>query len=69
AVNEQLGEFFVYLADSSKATQRKVKLGQQVGKDIIVSDGLKEGEILITEGIQNLREGTPITIFKPEAKQ
>lgn len=69
AVNEQLGEFFVYLADSSKATQRKVKLGQQVGKDIIVNDGLKEGEVLITEGIQNLREGTPITIFKPEAKQ
>jgi membrane fusion protein, multidrug efflux system len=62
SVNEQLGEFYVYLADSSKATQRKIKLGKQVGKNIIVMDGLKGGEPLITEGVQNLREGTPVKI-------
>jgi membrane fusion protein (multidrug efflux system) len=62
AVSEQLGEFFVYLADSSKATQRKVVLGKQVGRNIIIRDGLKEGEAIITEGIQNLREGTAINI-------
>jgi membrane fusion protein, multidrug efflux system len=62
SVNEQLGEFYVYLTDSSKATQRKVKLGKQVGRNIIVTDGLKGGEPLITEGVQNLREGTPVKI-------
>jgi membrane fusion protein, multidrug efflux system len=66
AINEQLGEFFVYLADSSKATQRKVLLGKQVGMNVIIRNGLKEGETIITEGIQNLREGTPINIAKPE---
>ena len=55
AVNEQLGEFFVYLADSGKATQRKVVLGKQIGRNIIIRDGLKAGEMIITEGIQNLR--------------
>jgi membrane fusion protein, multidrug efflux system len=65
AVSEQLGEFYVYLADSSKATQRKVFLGKQVGRNIIVKSGLKEGEDLITEGIQSLREGTPISITPP----
>jgi len=66
AVNEQLGEFFVYMVDSTKATQRKVVLGEQVGRNIIIKDGLKEGEVIITEGIQNLREGSAITIAKPE---
>jgi membrane fusion protein (multidrug efflux system) len=62
AVNEQLGEFFVYVADSAKATQRKVVLGKPVGKNIIIKDGLKEGDPVIIEGIQNLREGTPINV-------
>jgi membrane fusion protein, multidrug efflux system len=67
AVNEQLGEFFVYLADSARATQRKVVLGKQVGKNIIILDGLQVGDSLITEGIQNLREGTPVKVAAPPA--
>lgn len=69
AVNEQLGEFFVYVADSAKATQRKVKLGKQVGKNIIIREGLNAGEVIITEGVQNLREGTPVQVAtSPVAK-
>jgi membrane fusion protein, multidrug efflux system len=62
ALNEQLGEFFVYLADSARATQRKVVPGQTVGTRIIIKCGLERGDSLITEGIQNLREGTPIKV-------
>ncbi|HEY9044724.1 MAG TPA: efflux RND transporter periplasmic adaptor subunit [Ohtaekwangia sp.] len=65
AVNEQLGEFYVYVADSAKATQVKIKLGKQIGRNIIIREGLKEGDVIITEGIQNLREGTPINIAPP----
>jgi membrane fusion protein, multidrug efflux system len=65
AINEQLGEFFVYMADSARATQRKVILGKQIGRNIIIKDGLKEGETIITEGIQNLREGSAISVAKP----
>lgn len=62
AVTEQLGEFFVYVVgDSSKVTQRKVVLGEPIGTSIIVKDGLKEGEVFVVQGVQNLREGTTIT--------
>ncbi|HTF21775.1 MAG TPA: efflux RND transporter periplasmic adaptor subunit [Chryseolinea sp.] len=65
AVTEQLGEFFVYVADSSKVTQRKVALGQQIGREIVIQGGLKPGETIVTEGVQNLREGSAITIAQP----
>jgi len=59
AVTEQLGEFFVYaLGDSSKVTQKRVMLGKPVGKNIIVREGLKEGETIVVEGVQNLHEGS-----------
>jgi membrane fusion protein, multidrug efflux system len=67
AVNEQLGEFFVYVADSAKAEQRKVVLGKQVGRNVIVQSGLQAGDSLITEGIQNLRQGTAIKVATPTA--
>jgi membrane fusion protein, multidrug efflux system len=61
AVTEQLGEFFVYVAgDSSKVTQRRVVLGTAIGSNIIVKDGLKQGEKIAVEGVQNLREGAVI---------
>lgn len=62
SVTEQLGEFFVYVVDSSKVTQRKVILGKQVHSNIIVMDGLKTGETIVTEGVQNLREGSAVAI-------
>jgi len=69
AVTEQLGEFFVYVADSSKVTQRKISLGQQIGRDIVIRDGLKPGETIVIEGVQNLREGSAITIAQPGPAQ
>jgi membrane fusion protein (multidrug efflux system) len=61
AVTEQLGEFFVYVqGDSSKVSQRRVVLGTVIGSNIIVKEGLKEGEKIAVEGVQNLREGAVI---------
>jgi membrane fusion protein (multidrug efflux system) len=62
AITEQLGEFFVYVADSSKVSQRKVVLGKQIGTSVIIKNGLKDGETIVTEGVQNLREGSAISI-------
>jgi membrane fusion protein (multidrug efflux system) len=68
AVTEQLGEFFVYVTvPDNKVTQRKVVLGKQIGKNIIVKDGLKAGETIVTEGIQSLREGSVINANPPAA--
>ncbi len=68
AVTEQLGEFFVYVVgDSNKVTQRKIALGKQLNTNIIIKDGLAEGEKIVTQGVQNLREGSVITIQPPGA--
>jgi membrane fusion protein (multidrug efflux system) len=67
AITEQLGEFFVYVVgDSSKVSQRKLSLGKQVGTDIIVKDGLKEGEVIVVQGVQNMREGAVVTTKPPQ---
>ncbi len=64
AVTEQLGEYFVYKVklDSNKVTQQRVALGKQIGKNIIVKSGLQEGETIVTEGVQNLREGSMVAL-------
>jgi len=68
AVTEQLGEFFVYVAgDSSKVSQRKLVLGEPIGSNIIVKEGLKAGEKIAVEGVQNLREGAVINSAPPAA--
>ena len=67
AVTEQLGEFFVYVpGDSNKVAQRKVVLGKQIGADVIVKDGLKPGEKIVVQGVQNLRQGVVITTAPPQ---
>lgn len=68
AISEQLGEFFTYVVEGDKVTQRKVVLGEQVGKNIIIKDGLQKDEVIVLEGIQNLREGSAINITNPSTK-
>ncbi|MES1214457.1 MAG: efflux RND transporter periplasmic adaptor subunit, partial [Bacteroidota bacterium] len=67
AVSEQLGEFFVYVVgDSSKVSQRKIVLSKQIGTNVIIRDGLKEGDKIVVQGVQNLREGAVITTAPPQ---
>lgn len=70
AVTEQLGEFFVYVVtDSSKVTQQKVVLGKQIAENVIVKQGLKNGQKIAVEGVQNLHEGSVIKATADTTKQ
>ena len=61
AVTEQLGEFTVFVVgDSSKVEQRRVQLGVKIADKIIVQTGLKEGETIVTDGVQNLQNGVKV---------
>lgn len=61
AVVEQMGEFFVFVVgDSSKVAQRKISRGANINDKIIVKDGLQEGEKIVIEGVQKLREGAVV---------
>jgi membrane fusion protein, multidrug efflux system len=61
AVLEQMGEYFVFLAESRKSKEVKVELGPRVGADVIVEKGLKSGDLLLVDGIQKLTDGTLVS--------
>ncbi len=68
AVTEQLGEYFAYVVgDSNKVSQHKIVLGKQIGTNIIVTSGLNEGDKIVVQGVQNLKEGSKITTAPPKA--
>jgi membrane fusion protein (multidrug efflux system) len=66
AVTEQMGEYFVYTTDGKVAHQKKVSLGARIGDQIVVNDGLNEGEQVITDGLQKLKEGAPVQLGQPK---
>jgi membrane fusion protein (multidrug efflux system) len=58
AVTELQGKHFVWVIDQeNKATQRTVKLGETVGGNVLVLEGLKAGERIVVEGLQKVRQG------------
>ncbi|RRB07177.1 efflux RND transporter periplasmic adaptor subunit [Larkinella rosea] len=68
AVTEQMSEYFVYvLGDSSKVFQRKISLGNRIGPNIVVKDGIREGDKIVTEGIQKLRDGAVVKVVSDSA--
>ena len=68
AVAEQLGEFTVFVVgDSSKVDQRSVKTGTKVADRVVITEGLKPGDIIVIEGVQNVRNGSIITTASTQA--
>ncbi len=64
AVTEQMSEYFVYVVgDSSKVRQKKLMLGARINDKVIVKSGLNEGELVVTEGTQKIRDGA---VVKPK---
>jgi RND family efflux transporter MFP subunit len=64
AVTRIGGQSFVYVASASDkgtvAKQRAVTLGDTIGNDYAVVDGLKAGDQVIISGIQFLIDGVPV---------
>jgi len=68
SVLEQMGEYFVFVVnDSSKVSQRKIILGTRINEKVIVKDGLQEGDKVVSEGVQKLKDGTAVTTTPPKA--
>jgi RND family efflux transporter MFP subunit len=65
------GQDFVFKIENGPrgqvAHQQPVTLGQVVGNDYMVVDGLKTGDQLITGGIQKIGEGAPVHPMPPSA--
>jgi membrane fusion protein, multidrug efflux system len=62
AVIEVQSMYSVAVVDpGNKAAFRMVKVGDRVGQDWIITDGLKLGDKVIVQGFMKVRDGTPVT--------
>jgi len=60
-LSDQQGDY-VYVVDAqNKAQQRRIQLGQSTPSTAVVSSGLTEGELVISEGIQRARPGEVVS--------
>jgi membrane fusion protein (multidrug efflux system) len=61
AVTEIQGTKVVYVVgNDNKVALRSVTLGDRVGQDYIITDGVKAGERIIVEGLQKARPGATV---------
>jgi RND family efflux transporter MFP subunit len=64
AVTRISGQFFAFLAvkegNGTVARQKLLKIGDTIGNDYVVLEGVKAGDHIITSGLQFLQDGAPV---------
>ena len=58
-IADQAGTY-VFVAEDGKAVVKRLKIGAEVGVDVVVDQGLNGGEQVIVQGLQALRPGMPV---------
>jgi membrane fusion protein (multidrug efflux system) len=60
-LSDQQGDY-VYVVDAqNKAEIRRIQLGQSTPTTAVVTNGLKEGEVVVSEGLQRVRPGGEVS--------
>ena len=54
----------VYIFNQGKAEQKFIKIGSSIGNKIEILQGLKEGQLVVIKGNENLRPNQSIKIKK-----
>jgi membrane fusion protein, multidrug efflux system len=57
---DQAGHYVLVVDDAKKVEVRRITTGTEQGRNIVVRDGLKEGELVIVEGIQKVQPGQTV---------
>lgn len=61
AVAELQGKNFVWVVgEDNKTAQRAVLVGESLGGNLLIREGLKAGERIVMEGLQKVREGSVV---------
>jgi membrane fusion protein, multidrug efflux system len=76
-LSDQQGDYVFVVDAQNKAQQRRIQLGQSTPSTAVVTNGLTEGELVISEGLQRVRPGqtvspspaTPPPAISPAAEQ
>lgn len=59
-LQDQQGSYVLVVDAEKKAQRRNIRLGRSTPETAVIEDGLKEGETVITEGIQRVRPGQEV---------
>jgi membrane fusion protein (multidrug efflux system) len=54
---DQAGRYVMVVGADKKVEQRRITTGVEQGRDIVVTNGLKQGELVIVEGVQKVHPG------------
>lgn len=52
----------VYVVKNNKAMLQDISISQRLTNEVLVKDGMKEGDIIVTGGFINLSDGSAVTI-------
>jgi membrane fusion protein, multidrug efflux system len=63
---DQQGLYVLIVDAESKAQIRRIKTGQSKGAEIVVTQGLTAGELVIREGVQGVTPGQPVKAAPPQ---
>jgi membrane fusion protein (multidrug efflux system) len=58
---DQAGRYVMVVDDNKKVEQRRIVAGIEQGRDLVVKEGLKQGELVIVEGIQKVHPGQVVS--------
>lgn len=59
-VEQRYDKRFVYVANGNNAALREIKLGDMFGNNVVVTEGLSAGDLLIVDSAGKLSDGHPI---------
>jgi len=62
AVTELQGTYQVAVVEDAKVSLLPVKVGERVGAMWIIESGLRPGQLVVVEGLQKVRDGSPVKI-------
>ncbi len=62
AIRRHAGEEFVFVVADGTVAERTIVTGRSLGDRVAVTDGLREGEVIVTSGLNGLRDGTPVEV-------
>ncbi|MFA0708841.1 efflux RND transporter periplasmic adaptor subunit, partial [Vibrio sp. 10N.222.48.A3] len=58
---DQLAQY-VLTIEEGNAVRRDVVVGDRIGQDVFVANGLDAGEPVIVGGLQRIRPGAPVSV-------
>ncbi len=59
-LSDQQGDYVYVVGEDKKVERRGIQLGQSTPTTAVIAGGLKEGEMVVTEGIQRVRPGIEV---------